>query len=296
MADKKYYWLKLKRDFFKRHDVRIIEEMPNGKDYLLFYLKLLLESIDHEGELRFSETIPYDNKMLSIITNTNIDVVKSALDVFTGLHMIEIFDDNTLFMTEVQRLIGCESSAAERVRKHREKRKALQCNTDETKCNIEIDKEIEKDKEIDIEIEKKEKTDYQQIIDLYNAICVSLPSVRSLSNARKKEIKARLNTYSIDDIKQCFENAEASSFLKGDNDRKWTASFDWIMKDSNFAKVLDGNYTDKADSGNSSFDIKEFFEAAVARGWGEKEEPKTAGNDENIRARAEALQANLAGK
>ena len=293
MADKKYYWLKLKRDFFKRHDVRIIEEMPNGKDYLLFYLKLLLESIDHEGELRFSETIPYDNKMLSIITNTNVDIVKSALEIFTGLNMIEIFDDNTLFMTEVQRLIGCESSAAERVRKHREKQKALQCNTLETKCNTEI--EIDKEKNTDIELRDREKTDYQQIIDLYNAICVSLPSVRSLSNARKKEIKARLNTYSVDDIKQCFENAEASSFLKGNNDRKWTASFDWIMKDSNFAKVLDGNYTDKTDS-NSSFDTKEFFEAAIASGGGDKEPPKTAGNDENIRARAEALQANLAGK
>ena len=294
MADKKYYWLKLKRDFFKRHDVRIIEEMPNGKDYLLFYLKLLLESIDHEGELRFSETIPYDNKMLSIITNTNIDIVKSALEIFTGLGMIEIFDDNTLFMTEVQRLIGCESSAAERVRKHREKRKALQCNTEVTKSNTEIEIDKDKETEIDIEIEKKNKTDYQQIIDLYNAICVSLPSVRSLSNARKKEIKARLNTYSVDDIKQCFENAEASSFLKGDNDRKWTASFDWIMKDSNFAKVLDGNYEDKRDV-YSSFNQKD-FEAAIARSWCEKEEPKTAGNDENIRAKAEALKANLAGK
>ena len=58
MAEQKYYWLKLKRDFFKRHDIRIIEAMPNGKDYILFYLKLLCESVDHEGNLRFSEQIP----------------------------------------------------------------------------------------------------------------------------------------------------------------------------------------------------------------------------------------------
>ena len=86
--NKKYYWLKLKRDFFKRHDVRIIEEMPNGKDYVLFYLKLLLESIDHEGELRFSETIPYNEQMLSVVTNTNIDIVRAALSIFTELKMI----------------------------------------------------------------------------------------------------------------------------------------------------------------------------------------------------------------
>ena len=85
MAEKKYYWLKLKRDFFKRHDVRIIEQMPNGKDYILFYLKMLLESIDHEGALRFSETIPYNEQMLSVITDTNVDVVKSAMAVFVEL-------------------------------------------------------------------------------------------------------------------------------------------------------------------------------------------------------------------
>ena len=85
MADKKYYWLKLKRDFFKRHDIQIIESMPNGKDYVLFYLKLLVESIDHEGNLRFSDTIPYDEHMLSTITNTNIDIVRTALKMFEKL-------------------------------------------------------------------------------------------------------------------------------------------------------------------------------------------------------------------
>jgi hypothetical protein len=46
MAEKRYYWLKLKRDFFKRHDIKIIEAMPNGKDYVLFYLKLLVVGIN----------------------------------------------------------------------------------------------------------------------------------------------------------------------------------------------------------------------------------------------------------
>ena len=90
----------------------------------------------------------------------------------------------------------------------------------------------------------QKKADYQQIVDLFNTICKSFPSVRSLSDARKKAIKARLNTYTVDDFKQCFENAEASSFLKGGNNRNWTANFDWLIKDSNMAKVLDGNYAD----------------------------------------------------
>ena len=153
MADeKKYYWLKLKRDFFKRHDIRIIEEMPNGKDYILFYLKMLIESIDHEGELRFSETIPYNEQMLSVVTNTNVDIVKSAMKIFIDLNMIDILDDSTIYMAEVTKLIGSETAGASRVRKHRAKQKMLQCNANETKCNIEI--ELEKEKEQEIYIEK----------------------------------------------------------------------------------------------------------------------------------------------
>jgi len=62
---------------------------------------------------------------------------------------------------------------------------------------------------------------------------------------RKKTIKARLNTYSLDDFKNLFEKAEASDFLKGKNDRSWIATFDWLIKDANIAKVLDGNYDNK---------------------------------------------------
>ena len=157
MATKKYYWLKLKRDFFKRHDIRIIEEMPNGKDYVLFYLKLLLESIDHCGELRFSETIPYNEQMLAVITNTNIDLVRSAMKVFVQLKMVEMLDDETIYMTEVKKMVGSETASAERVRKHRakldEKQLLLQSNSDVTKCNTEID--IEKELEIDTELEKE---------------------------------------------------------------------------------------------------------------------------------------------
>lgn len=151
MGDKKYYWLKLKRDFFKRHDIRIIEEMPNGKEYLLFYLKLLVESIDHEGELRFSDTIPYNEQMLSVITNTNIDVVRSAMKLFVELKMIEVQDDATIYMAEVNKLIGSEWASAERMRNLRKKQQASLCDTNVRKSDTEkeIEKEIDKDKEID---------------------------------------------------------------------------------------------------------------------------------------------------
>ena len=101
---------------------------------------------------------------------------------------------------------------------------------------------------LEIELEKgkdKERIDYQLIADMYNTICTSFPSIRSLSEARKKAIAARMKTYTVDDIRTVFENAEASSFLKGGNNRNWTATFDWLMNGTNMAKVLDGNYCDK---------------------------------------------------
>lgn len=163
MAEKKkYYWLKLKRDFFKRHDIRIVESMPNGKDYILFYLKLLLESIDHDGTLRFSETIPYNEQMLSVVTNTNIDTVRSAMKLFIELNMMSVFDDQTIYMHEVDKLIGSavDNDNANRVRRCREKKKqlALQNVTDDiTKCNesksIEKEKDIESDIEVDVEVD-----------------------------------------------------------------------------------------------------------------------------------------------
>jgi len=119
MSNKKYYWLKLKRDFFKRHDIQIIEAMPNGKDYVLFYLKLLVESIDHNGSLRFSDTIPYNEQMLATITSTNVDIVRSAMKVFTELKMMDVLDDKTIYMNEIQGLVGSETHWAEEKRKYR---------------------------------------------------------------------------------------------------------------------------------------------------------------------------------
>ena len=157
---KKYYWLKLKRDFFKRHDIRIIEEMPNGKDYILFYLKLLLESIDHEGNLRFSETIPYNEQMLSVVTNTNVDIVRSAMKMFVELNMMDILDDQTIFMTEVEKLIGCETEWAKKKRLYREQRASLTEGTSEGQKRTLSDKsksiEIEKDKDKEKENKKKD--------------------------------------------------------------------------------------------------------------------------------------------
>ena len=80
---------------------------------------------------------------------------------------------------------------------------------------------------------------------MYNDICISFPKATKLSDTRKKSIKARLNSYNYDDFEKLFKKAQASDFLKGKNSRDWQANFDWLIKDNNMAKVLDGNYDNK---------------------------------------------------
>ncbi len=114
--------------------------------------------------------------------------------------------------------------------------------TDECQPNVSIGKDrLGKDrlgKDNDI-------INYQEIINMYNDTCVSFPKVTKLSEKRKKAIKARLKVYSLDDFKLLFQMAEESDFLKGQNNRNWSATFDWLITDSNMAKVLDGNYSER---------------------------------------------------
>lgn len=182
VKDKKYYWLKLKRDFFKRHDIQIIEDMPNGKDYILFYLKLLCESVDHDGNLRFSEEIPYNEQMLATITRTNVDIVRSAVKVFSQLQMIEVFDDGTYYMREVNKMLGSETYWA--MRKREQKQISLDCvGKIPTSQGKSIDKEIEIDKEIDKEKNIKKKT-------ASRFIAPTLEQVKAYCNERNNSVDA----------------------------------------------------------------------------------------------------------
>lgn len=101
-----------------------------------------------------------------------------------------------------------------------------------------------------IKNDKNDKNDkkYIYIKDIYHEICVSFPRVNILSAKRKQAIRARLNTYTEEQIKEVFTKAEASDFLKGKNNRNWRADFDWLMNDTNMAKVLDGKYDNRKQS------------------------------------------------
>lgn len=117
-----------------------------------------------------------------------------------------------------------------------------------------MDKDMDKDIDMDKDKDKeRDIIDYQQIADMYNNTCVSFPRLTKLSDKRKKAIKARLKKYTLEDFQKLFEMAESSSFLKGQNNLDWSATFDWLITDASMAKVLDGNYVDKGkQEGNDS--------------------------------------------
>lgn len=109
MSSHKYYWLKLRRDFFKRHDVRILKAMPDGERITLFYIELLAESVDHDGALRYSPTKPYTPDMLAIIFDTDAAFVSEALEVLEAAELITTDEDGTIHLPKALDLIGHES-------------------------------------------------------------------------------------------------------------------------------------------------------------------------------------------
>lgn len=116
---KRFYWLKLKKDFFQQHQIKVLKALPNGRLYALIYLELLAESTSHEGELRFSQMLPYDTVTLAAVIDEDKDNLEKAIETLERLELVEILDDGTLYMREIERLIGSETGQTQRKREAR---------------------------------------------------------------------------------------------------------------------------------------------------------------------------------
>jgi predicted phage replisome organizer len=128
---KRYYWLKMYDNFFEAAEMEYIESLPNGKEYAYLYIKMLLKSIKGNGLLRVNDVIPYNLEMLAQLGKTSVDTVRAAVELFVNLGLMEVWDDNTLYMTATENMLGSESESAARVRAYRE-RKALAAEQSQT--------------------------------------------------------------------------------------------------------------------------------------------------------------------
>lgn len=121
MADKGFYYLKLKENFFESDELKILESLENGYLYSNILLKLYLKALKNNGRLTFNDYIPYNIKMLATITGHNVDVVEKAIKIFQDMHLIEILDNGTIYMLDMQQMIGSLSSEGVRKAEYREK-------------------------------------------------------------------------------------------------------------------------------------------------------------------------------
>lgn len=182
--NKRFYWIKLRENFFQQETIDWLMEQENGSAYIVLYLKMCLLTANTSGELIRTignMTIPYEPKKISQKTGFDIDTVNVALSLFKHLGLIEETQEGIPVMPEVKNMVGSESESAARVRKYR-KKKALQSNVDVTnkalQSNVEIrDKRIEyRDKSKDNREKREEKeaaaeattqTDFQKVVAMY---------------------------------------------------------------------------------------------------------------------------------
>ena len=166
MADnRKYYYLRLKENYFDDDAIVLLESMQDGILYSNILLKLYLKSLKNGGKLQLDEHIPYTAQMIATVTRQQVGTVEKALQIFMKLGLVEPLANGALYMSNIELLIGQSSTEGERKRRARlalQAQKALP-DTGADKCppyqadicppEIEIEKELEIEKEIERELE-----------------------------------------------------------------------------------------------------------------------------------------------
>ena len=216
---KRYYWIKLKTDFFNQETIDFLLSQENGCQYIVLYQMLCLNTANNNGEMatRIGEMIvPYDiNKIVRDTKYFTFDTVAVALELFKKLGLIYQEEGQILKISKFDEMVGSESSSAKRVREHRERQKALQCNTNVTQeyrdKRLDIrDKSIEiRDKEGDIEIIPSEESEahipYKDIIDYLNTKAET--NYKPSTKKTKDLIKARFNEgFTLEEFKKVIDN------------------------------------------------------------------------------------------
>jgi len=230
----KYYWLKLPKDFFQRPEIILVERMESGAECVLFYLKLLLASMDSNGNLQFNEAIPYTTEMLASITSTAMPVVNSAIDIFSKLGLIELAGE-AYHMNDIEKMVGSETKWAEKKRKYIENKKEKE-RTESGECprevpskssakkenvrqEIEIDKEIEIDSSIQQDpLPKQRRSRYGE---LSNVLLTSDEHAKLVKRFGEHETAQRIDRLSlyIPDSKKKYSNHYATILRWAERDK-----------------------------------------------------------------------------
>ena len=157
---KRYYWLKLKEDFFDDDTISYLEEQENGILYVNFYLKLCLKSLKTDGKLiRLvgERLIPYDVNSLAKLTGTPVDTVRVAMTIFENIGLVKIMETGEIYLSQLEEMIGKETDKASMMRRKRAEEKICGNNVTEALLNCYTEKEKEKEKEKEQEQEQEKE-------------------------------------------------------------------------------------------------------------------------------------------
>lgn len=218
--NRRYYWLQLKDDFFNSKEMKLMRKLPGGEEITIIYLKMMLVSLSEQGKLYFEGLAEDLAEELSLIIDEDPEAIRLTLMFLTKKKLLTTSDNYQFNLEQVPEMIGSETASARRVRKHRENQKALQCNSDVTKCNGDIDIDID----IDIDKGQKPKSDvYEEIIKYLNEKIGS--HFKPTSKSTQRLINGRLSeNYTIEDFKYVIDvktnewkdNTKMSKYLTPD--------------------------------------------------------------------------------
>lgn len=196
--EKRFFWLKLKENFFDEKYIKALRRLPQGDSLVIVYLKMQLKSLKTEGIIKYEGILPDSISELALVLDEDENIVKLTVEALVRYGVIERWENETFYMSAMQQLIGSETQAAARVRKHREA-KALQCNGDVTKCNTEIEKEIE------IEIDKEKdniSVEFETLWKMYPRKVGKEAALRAYTKARSD----KKDPTTFEQVKQGVEN------------------------------------------------------------------------------------------
>lgn len=234
--NKKYFYMRLRENFFDSDEMRILESMPDGYLYSNVLLKMYLKSLKGEGRLMFNDLIPYNIQMLATLTGHKVGVVEKALEIFQQLGIVEILDNGTIYMLNIQNFIGKSSTEADRKREYDRKiseEKRLSCGrvgslseksprkfremSEKRTTELEIDKEIDIDNK-DIVEETPAAPPYKVIIDYLNEKTNS--HYKHTTKATQRMINGRFSeNFTVEDFKKVID-IKSEQWL---NDKKMSA-------------------------------------------------------------------------
>lgn len=255
--EKRYFWLRLYDDFFTSKRIKKLRKIAGGDTYLIIYLKMQLMAMKQGGTLKWSGLEEKFADELALDLDEDPANVAVTLQYLLSCGLAEASDDLTeVFLPYAVKNVGSEGAAAQRMREHRaRKNNALPApernnvTTSFELCYGEKEKESEIEKELEIYTVSKEPvcrtSDVRRVIEAWNDTGLTQVTKITADTNRGRMLKARIRENGVDGVLKAIENVKNSTFLKGQNNRGFEATFDWFVKPNNFLKVLEGNYTDK---------------------------------------------------